>query len=890
MALHIRNSVECRGYVSFANTDRAHDRLNLSVQGYVDLSQSYHSSGTGVIIAHVDTHKRRRTLVNDAYPLAIEAPVPAIVGAALPLINDMDGYAFDDDDIEANAPTVSCTTEQRSMIKLMKLLDDMEAPDYAVESIIEWAQTALSEGFDFRPKRKSRDGNLKDVYNKVHNSTKLLPSIVPVELLEFSEPVDVITYDFVSQYLSLLHNPKLMTGPKVNFDPANPFARFRSPDNMLGEMHSGSVYNILYDLLITDPTRQLLAPLILYFDKSHVTNGSPRFGLEPGSFTTSLFTEETRRSTEAWRMLGFVHQLLKSSAENAALHTDTNVNNYHRQLNVLLKGIADVQNGLDDRLKNVTITVDDHTFTCEVVCPIICVITDTPAANIACGHYNASAAELARPHRACDSSHNHLADPDRKCVFVNAGHMFELLHNGTKTELKQHSLKAVVNHAFEHLHVGDPERNIWGATVSDIMHSVRQGTLRRANHLMFACLSAKGTKRLDEASRRFHSYHRQSERATFPRSSFVNGISSLAKISAEEQAGVVFTLCCMLQQKHVWDLFDDTLRSQNLNVQDVLQLLECLLCFDAWTRQKTFWARDDVMAARRAEDAISTLLEMIVKRLPRATGHGWKVPTLHSVRHLVREIGTHGAPCNFMAEVPEHNHVRFAKRPGRASQKNNMTFERQAATRISDSMMIARAHELYWPEEVAPDVVDDDDSICDHGGGTKYTIHPPQDGRPPLVEWHTSTSVAYLDLPSGLAAFVMQHYQRTQPMVLQTEYTGTDDVTVRCHPGYRMGEPWYDWVEVCVSPGGTLVRPFKVLAVVPIRDAGSAVIRFELIGFMASERTGLDSVIFTEWDFSLDYRVIKADTIVRRSFVVKVAPKVISVVRPIHEWPNQFAQ
>ena len=424
------------------------------------------------------------------------------------------------------------------------------------------------------------------------------------------------------------------------------------------------------------------------------------------------------------------------------------------------------------------------------------------------------------------------------------------------------------------------------------MHSVRQGTLKRANHLLFDCLSVKGTKRLDEASRRFHRNHRQSERSTFPRSSFVNGISSLAKISAEEQAGVVFTLCCMLQQKDVWDLFDDTLRSQNLDVQDVLQLLECLLCFDAWSRQTTFWASDDVMAARRAEDAISTLVEMIVERLPRVKGHGWKVPTLHSVRHLVREIGTHGAPCNFMAEVPEHNHVRFAKRPGRASQKNNMTFERQAATRISDSMMIARAHELYWPEEVAPVVVDDDGSICDHGGGTTYTIHPPHDGRPPMVEWHTSTSAEYLVLPSGLAAFVMHHYQRTHPIMLQTEYTGIDDLTIRCHPGYRTGEPWYDWVEVDVDLelGGTVVRPFKVLAVVPIRDTGSDVIRFELIGYMAVKRTMLDSVIFTEWDFSLDYRVIKADTVKRRSFVVKVAPKVISVVRPIHEWPNQFAQ
>ena len=150
-------------------------------------------------------------------------------------------------------------------------------------------------------------------------------------------------------------------------------------------------------------------------------------------------------------MLGFVHQLLKSSAENAALHTDTNVNNYHRQLQVLLKGIADLQHGLDDRLKNVTITVDDHTFTCEVVCSIICVITDTPADTlpvVTVMHCRPSLHILISP-----LIHAHLDHPGRACVFVNAGDMFEVLHSGTKAALQHHSLKAVLNHAFKHLHI-----------------------------------------------------------------------------------------------------------------------------------------------------------------------------------------------------------------------------------------------------------------------------------------------------------------------------------------------------------------------------------------------------------------------------------------------------
>jgi hypothetical protein len=133
----------------------------------------------------------------------------------------------------------------------------------------------------------------------------------------------------------------------------------------------------------------------------------------------------------------------------------------------------------------------------------------------------------------------------------------------------------------------------------------------------------------------------------------------MSQISTEEQAGIVFILCCMLQQEEVWQLFDVSLKRHQLLVADVLELLECLLCFDAWTRQPSFWVAGDIMAARRADDAISTLINMIVSRLPREKGHGWKVPTLHSLKHLVREIEGNGAPCNFMAEVPEYNHIRL---------------------------------------------------------------------------------------------------------------------------------------------------------------------------------------------------------------------------------------
>jgi hypothetical protein len=83
------------------------------------------------------------------------------------------------------------------MVKLLKLLEDMNCPDYALAEVIDWAHDAyILDGFEFSPTVKSRDGILAGLYRHVHNSTLLLPSVVPVDLLGPNMPVDMIVYDF----------------------------------------------------------------------------------------------------------------------------------------------------------------------------------------------------------------------------------------------------------------------------------------------------------------------------------------------------------------------------------------------------------------------------------------------------------------------------------------------------------------------------------------------------------------------------------------------------------------------------------------------------------------------------------------------------------------------
>jgi hypothetical protein len=168
---------------------------------------------------------------------------------------------------------------------------------------------------------------------------------------------------------------------------------------------------------------------MLYGNKCHITNGSSRFGLEPITMTSSIFMEGARRHSEAHRVLGFMHQILKSTTENKKQNTNINVQNYHRQLDVLFRGLRLIQEGINKGLQGVTITIYDDvegdvTFTADLVVPINIFIADTPAANIVCGHYNNHHPSVQRHHHMCHASFADLADATNVCTFVDAQAIF----------------------------------------------------------------------------------------------------------------------------------------------------------------------------------------------------------------------------------------------------------------------------------------------------------------------------------------------------------------------------------------------------------------------------------------------------------------------------------
>jgi len=809
------------------------------------------------------------------------------------------------DDSEYNTFTVS----QKSVVKLLHLLDKMEAPDYAFQTIMEWARDCHQQGFDFSPPCMTRKANITWMYSSIHNAKHMLPHLVstplPVPLPKMSH-VDVICYDFVPQLLSLLQDQSLMTEDNLLLNPACPLAMYQPEDGRLGESLSGSMYRQLYTQLVTDPERQLLVPLAAYIDSTTVDTLS-RFSVEPFTFSTLLFRYSRRCCADVWRPFGYV-QDLNSKVTNTEhkLSPQAKVRNYHAQLSVMLDGLRKVQTGEDPRLHNVPICLFGEVKFVDVVCPIMFISADTPAADKLCGHYSNFAGVIERPTHACDVPVDDLDNPRHACNFVEWEHMNQISSSGTKSERKAVSQHKCTN-AFADINIGDPNHKIFGSIPTDPMHSVRKSLIARSLDLVVQCMTDSEKNRLDMQARRFHESHRQTARRFYPRTDFRNGVTKLTLLTADENSGSLFLFACLAQFEEGWNLLDKALKSKGAvkSLQPVLEALEALCCFDAWTRLDAYWKiEEEEEQSNIAQESICNLMEMIKTCLPRADGCGWKLVTFHNITHIVSDMMKYGKSKEVNAEIGEKNHKHFAKGFGRVARKQHSSFSKQIAQRLSDAFVIFKMFSLMGldAQDDAEGKDYDEESTTDiqenSKGATRYSVtfchkHGVH------VEWNSKTEDSLLAETDRQCLMEYVHYQYSSDFAVGTVHCCTeykrDCLSIRCHPSYQGEGPWYDWVYVSFAEGECEdskcpagVYPCKVLAVVPclINDWLKET---ELVVHPALKRNPAgDSVLFREWTMAKDYERVPISSVHSSPFVLEIGNGKISVAIPHEDWAGAF--
>jgi hypothetical protein len=82
-----------------------------------------------------------------------------------------------------------------------------------------------------------------------------------------------------------------------------------------------------------------------------------------------------------------------------------------------------------------------------------------------------------------------------------------------------------------------------------------------------------------------------------------------------------------------------------------INVFECMLRFDEWMNQHTFWnARPYARSKQAAYWAIVTLMEMCKTHIPLTGTKTWKkFPKFHELLHILDDMEWFGAPVNFCA-------------------------------------------------------------------------------------------------------------------------------------------------------------------------------------------------------------------------------------------------
>jgi hypothetical protein len=108
--------------------------------------------------------------------------------------------------------------------------------------------------------------------------------------------------------------------------------------------------------------------------------------VEPFLFMPAGLSHVARCKAEAWHPFGYVQHLLRS--KQTKVNGAAKARNYHAQLQAMLQRLQQVQTGVYSRLQNVEIYCFGKCLRLDVLCPILFLSADTPAADKLCAHFS----------------------------------------------------------------------------------------------------------------------------------------------------------------------------------------------------------------------------------------------------------------------------------------------------------------------------------------------------------------------------------------------------------------------------------------------------------------------------------------------------------------------
>jgi hypothetical protein len=734
-------------------------------------------------------------------------------------------------------------------VELLFLLKKHAASMKLYDDIMDWAHKSVLElKHNFKDKPKKRKAVVKSLL-KQYDLCSFCPKRNSLILPSSGKKTEVVTHDVRQAIYSLLSDPNLMDDNRLIFsDQDSPFIVPEESPAVITDVHHGSAYYEAYHRLIKNPKREILCPIALYGDKSHITtNGN--LTIEPMQMSLLIFNLATRFMPSSWRTIGYLINM--SNIPKGATPLDK-ANDYHASLAVILEQLKEIQEsgGIAWQL-----SFKGKQYDVVFKFPIMFISGDTEGLDKFVGRFQVRTGRVKKLCRYCDCPFLETGNPYWKSKYYHNDDFVQLLKNKDVEGLRKQSHHCLIRNIMNELQFCTVQRGLRAAVPADFLHCVQQGMHIFALEGMFgiqrksaASQKKKKTKKgevvatvfvgsadaddrttnrvfndnmqhwLDDLIKKYGKFLQHQSDSNLPRLYFPTGICGQQKKAGHEYQGVLMLLL-------VFFLSKDGERIEAQVGTDLttayIHLLELLIMFEEFLKCREF-DREEILQVKRW---VPAFLLHFKETINRSEGCKFNRIKTHLMLHIADDLLLLGPALGTDSSSGETRHIYSSKRTCQNTQKRSETMHFQSGHRYVEGIAIDRAWDNIEQNKLpsAPPAVDTNKVTAGTHKFSGQTYYVCRDGvfcsaskkkRMP-AKWHSSSTLE--DVFNVVVESILPHVEM-QIIPIYTEFRAVCEIDTfdrlgttnrsstqiyRANPCYQ-DNTWHDWVNVDWEDSGII--------------------------------------------------------------------------------------
>ena len=662
----------------------------------------------------------------------------------------------------------------------------------------------------------------KRVYGKSF-ATKMKPRETNI-ICPSGRNVNLVTFDVDAAIIDLLSDNNITNPSSMIFDNGNEQNPFLVKEkDYYDDLDQSGIYQQTCKNLITDPSKELLAPLIVYMDETNLDTFS-KLVLHPVVITLAIYNRATRNLSMAWRPIGYLPNFEEQFGHRKYSPLQK-ASDFHFCLRYMLDGIEQIQKlgglfwdfefpqypGMKyRRLLKFTLS---H------------VVSDAKENDMLTGRMNnrTSTRCLARD---CDVTVEDSDNPNINCSF----HSMVELEQKSDSELHQLSFRRVIPYlAFSNINMGSNPYGINGCTPCEPLHQINGGICERLPVTFLMRLSVLQVKILDShVGFVCTHFSRHSDRTISKLNPFRNGLSSVSKLSADEKLSRILAIfLTLLTSDFEKEIVNQKGRQgREINSGSIITKDEYNLWIKVFqdTLTLTTWAyhtkhpkvafnggRNSIVAKR-----IRKFVSFYKQVADRKEGMGLKILKFHQLLHLWWVIRLFSSLSNVDSGRNESHHKK-KKELGDKTQKRIEFFDVQTSSKEYTHDLFLKAMkksnvkipDMFEMKVTSKNVTDNGNNNNTRRCGSKFLLTFDYENKCVNPHWLSrSMKKKPCCFPINILRAIYTKFDgynhgkigfRMKHIKCFTEYMikdNNEESIIRACPNFRSERDWFDWVVV----------------------------------------------------------------------------------------------